>query len=53
MVIGAYTRNTFIQDSVSKLISTSGTGSRNSLLWYNENSKNFGRSRRSLKGDLI
>ena len=53
MVTGAYTKNTFIQDSINKMISTSDTGSRNSLLWHNENNKNFRRSRRSLRGDLI
>ena len=36
MIISAYARNTFVQDSINKLISTSDTGSWNSLLWHNE-----------------
>ena len=36
IIIGAYTRSTFIQDSINKLVSTSDIGSWNSFLWYNE-----------------
>ena len=53
MITGAHTRNSFIQNSINKLISTSDTGSWNSLLWHNKNNENFRRSRRNLKEDLM
>ena len=53
VIINAHAKNIFIQNSINKLISTSGIGSWNSLLWHNKNSNNFRRSRRSLKGNLM
>ena len=52
IIIGAYTRNIFVQDFINKLVSTNDTGSWNSLLRHKKNEK-FRRSRRSLRRDLI
>ena len=36
MIVDAYIKSIFVQDSINKLVSTSDIGLWNSLLWYNE-----------------